>query len=558
MRDELQFYPTPEALARKAWSLFDNQSVSRVLEPSAGRGDLLFIRSDDDYDLRFRGAVVDTIEINIEHHPVLRDKGCRVVATDFLSYASPVLYSHIIMNPPFNKGVDHVLHAWDLLRDGELVAIINAETIKNPFSEKRKHLVRLIEDHGSVEFVQSAFEDPDSLRRTAVEVALVHLTRKTGIDIDINAFGLKEDQRDEVVLDDINPLALPESSIRNTVRAFNAAVKAMEASVKAEAIAGYYQGLIKVDYHGGGCGEVDADKVMHGYVPFSGVAKAISKRYDELKEHAWRRVFNSTDFTSRFSQKVQQSIQSQLSTLMEMEFTVENIHAVLEGLIESKTELDFQMFEEIFDEITRYHSDNREHYRGWKSNDKHKLGFKIRSTRFILPCSTTWSGDDIDWDMKRKLADFDRCFAMLDQKQTPNYGLVDAFKHERHDLLTRDRVSTDYFDLRFYAKAGTLHFFPTRKDLIDRLNRIVGKRRQWLPPEPSGATDSFWRQYEEAAKVQKQMDKLLEHVSCYRRFDDETVYRSHQEACDNLGYSLDQLVADHGPDDEFRLTCDAA
>lgn len=31
------------------------------------------------------------------------------------------------MTPPFASGVEHVLKAWNLLYDGELVAILNAE-----------------------------------------------------------------------------------------------------------------------------------------------------------------------------------------------------------------------------------------------------------------------------------------------------------------------------------------------------------------------------------------------------------------------------------------------
>ena len=65
------------------------------------------------YNAPWRRA--DVIEANLEYHDVLRGKGYHVVDLDFLAHSSAIGYSHIIMNPPFRYGVDHVLHAWSLL-----------------------------------------------------------------------------------------------------------------------------------------------------------------------------------------------------------------------------------------------------------------------------------------------------------------------------------------------------------------------------------------------------------------------------------------------------------
>lgn len=88
------------------------------------------------------------------------------------------MYSHCLMNPPFKYAVDHVIKAFNLLIHGELVAIVNAETIRNPCSKKKQLLVDWIAEYGSVEFIESAFTEPDTLRRTRVEVALIHLEKK--------------------------------------------------------------------------------------------------------------------------------------------------------------------------------------------------------------------------------------------------------------------------------------------------------------------------------------------------------------------------------------------
>ncbi len=529
--DAFQFYPTPAMLAIKAWHMFDKGAIRRVLEPSAGRGDLLEPLKER---TRYSRVTVDTIELNIAHHPTLREKGYRVVDTDFLNFQSPVGYSHIILNPPFHAGVDHVLHAWDILRDGQIVAILNAETINNPHTEKRKQLVRLIEQFGRVEYVESAFQDPDTLRKTDVRVALVHLKKTTAIEFDVTAFLSKDDRDGDMAINPPQELALPNSTIKNTVRAFGAAVKAMEKAVYAEAEATYYARMIEVKPTENAPSDEDRPSLTQGRIKFSDVADTIAERYDALKEHAWRKVLASADFTSRFSRKVRSDIQQQIDQLIQMEFTVENIYALLGGLIESKTELDYQMLEDIFDQITRYHSDNVHFYRGWKSNDEHKLGCKIRAKRFILPHMKNYSGDGIDYRAKETLTDIDRAFALMDGKTEPDFGMVDVIDQYKSDLLAAKRLRSDYFDIRFYKGIGTVHFFPRRKDLVERLNRVVGRRRQWIPDRPS---DAFTAQYEQAEKVTRGMDDHLPKRTWGSPSDIER-YSAHAKACADLGIDL--------------------
>lgn len=66
------------------------------------------------------------------------------------------------------------------------VAIINAETIRNPFSQDRQRLCSLIECHGSVEFLQDEFTD-EVERTTSVEIALIYLEKIPGQYLDVDA-----------------------------------------------------------------------------------------------------------------------------------------------------------------------------------------------------------------------------------------------------------------------------------------------------------------------------------------------------------------------------------
>lgn len=119
--DDLQFYPTPPDLARRAWKKFKNKCFERVLDPSAGNGDLADADARKDEWGR-RSVKPDCIEIDISRHATLQSKGLKVVGLDFMTFTSGAIYSHIIMNPPFAVGAKHVLKAWDILWDGEIVA----------------------------------------------------------------------------------------------------------------------------------------------------------------------------------------------------------------------------------------------------------------------------------------------------------------------------------------------------------------------------------------------------------------------------------------------------
>src|SRR5664279_1485418 len=102
---DLQFYPTPSSLAYKAFRKFKNREVIRILEPSAGRGDLLvgFITG-----IHSRTDLIDAIEIDLDNQAVLRGKGINVIDADFLQFNGAAMYSHVLLNPPFLQGAEHV------------------------------------------------------------------------------------------------------------------------------------------------------------------------------------------------------------------------------------------------------------------------------------------------------------------------------------------------------------------------------------------------------------------------------------------------------------------
>ncbi len=532
---DFQFYPTPADLAARMISKFASSPLdrnARVLEPSAGNGDLvkaLVSAAEAKHSASMqnhhaywkRGSVnVDFIEIDMRKHAAIEGiEGTRggVIGLDFLQFSgSLAAYSHVLMNPPFKDGVHHVLKAWEGLYDGEIVALLNAETVRNPFSKERQHLASLIENHGDVEFVPDAFKGDGVEREADVEVAIVHLTKKADLQRDVVGDVLDTLQGDALhdtggagaYASQFNnqELAIPGDVIVMTERAFKAAVTAMRESVIASARAGHLSRLVgKTMAQRNG---EDADDKPQEMI--KSIREGITSGYEELKDRAWSEVLRSTKVSSKLSSNAQRRLESDFQRIKRLDFSASNVYAFLIGLIESQGDMHLQMACDCFDEITKYHEDNAVWYMGWKSNGKHRTaGRRIKMTRFILPrFNGTWGHKEPNYDGLQRLADFDKVFEVLDGKAVGStFGLSQLFRRCALDLAGGKRLSSDYFDVRWYPGRGTIHFFPRRKDLIDRLNRLVGRFRQWLPEREDMVSKDFWLAYERAEKFDEAIQR---------------------------------------------------
>lgn len=116
----LDFFPTPAAQAQKMIALANIKQGDRVLEPSAGNGNLADAAA-------AAGAVVDVIEISPQLQEILKAKGFNLVDTNFDNFNPEQPYDAIIMNPPWSNNLDikHVMKAYEMLKSGgTLVAIM--------------------------------------------------------------------------------------------------------------------------------------------------------------------------------------------------------------------------------------------------------------------------------------------------------------------------------------------------------------------------------------------------------------------------------------------------
>lgn len=163
------FFPTPEKAAEKvladaSFHVDDSEPPLRVLEPSAGTGNLAKLCvhdepvSQDSWGRPLttrRRTIVDCIELQPHLADQLKAQGIynRVTCADFLQVQPDPsrLYDRIVMNPPFDRerDIDHVMHAMKFLKeDGILIAIMSAGT---EFRQTKKAVAfrKLMEDLGA-------------------------------------------------------------------------------------------------------------------------------------------------------------------------------------------------------------------------------------------------------------------------------------------------------------------------------------------------------------------------------------------------------------------------
>lgn len=117
-----QLFPTPPELAQRMVELAELQICHRILEPSAGTGNILKA-----IDIHANKGGIVAVEINQELCRHLNIEDVQNLCRDFLSCNGELgQFDRILMNPPFANGQDiaHINHALHMLKPGgRLVAI---------------------------------------------------------------------------------------------------------------------------------------------------------------------------------------------------------------------------------------------------------------------------------------------------------------------------------------------------------------------------------------------------------------------------------------------------
>lgn len=167
------FFPAPLSLIERLLSLADLNINQTILEPSAGKGDIL-----DAIANRFSNQMpLFAVELNSTLREILILKGYNLIGTDFLQIKDKN-FDRIVMNPPFENGqdVEHVMHALELLNsDGRVVAIMSEGVFFRQFKKDVAFRKLLMEKNAYIsEPIKEAFKDGFNSTGVAVRIVAIN------------------------------------------------------------------------------------------------------------------------------------------------------------------------------------------------------------------------------------------------------------------------------------------------------------------------------------------------------------------------------------------------
>ena len=170
----IDFFPTPAAVAHRMAKLARIGKGDRVLEPSAGNGNLADAAA-------AAGGEVDVIEISSQLRDILTAKGYTVVDHDFMGFTPEQPYQAILMNPPFSKRQDaeHIMRAFGMLAAGGALVAIAGEGVFFGSDKAAQHFRDWLDQHGAeVEKLEGGtFQDNALLAQTSANARLIVLRK---------------------------------------------------------------------------------------------------------------------------------------------------------------------------------------------------------------------------------------------------------------------------------------------------------------------------------------------------------------------------------------------
>lgn len=459
---QADFYPTPKELGKKMLQGIDLGFISTVLEPSAGKGDLIrclaeesiaqehrynphtlnvdaieidpYIRSilkyefgsarrqeiqhtlrgfEDRtrYDYKFDKEVglndeEKTARAQLRYESSLRGRiDLHIVHDDFLTFVSRKTYDLILMNPPFSASCEHLLKAIELLKccGGKIRCLLNAETVRNPYSAQRQLLQQYLEEYGAeVEILADAFKDAE--RQTDVTVALVR------IDIPRPTYHseiysrLKEASNIEQPQTEATELTLTDF-LENIVQQFNFETDVGIALIRE------YLGMRPYLMESIPPGQYsDSTLVLSVGTDHRSRGPHINDFLRLTRRKYWNALFHNDKFMGKLTSELRQKYYDMVGKLVNYDFTLFNIQQIS---LEMNAELSqgiqdtiFKLFERFTVEHSWYPetSKNVHYFNGWKANKAHKVNSKI-----ILPVNGIFS--DYSWSDAFEVSHAEACIS---------------------------------------------------------------------------------------------------------------------------------------------------
>ena len=471
--DNKDFYPTPNNLISKMWNKLDKRrSTNYILDPEAGKGNILeWIKEQN----RYSHLHLCAIENDNNLRAVLQSKEyINVIDSDFLTFASPEKFDVILMNPPFSDGEYHLLKAIDIMYNGQIVCLLNAETIKNPYSNVRKSLVAKLKSlNAEVEYLSDTFVSAE--RRTDVDIALIYINIVRDV---------KDDMIDNLEKSNGPKLETIEEKFDITEKdnIFNI-VKDFEnmREIGINTISSFYTNYKIHDYLSIKILNHESDD--RGSLTYR-LSNDVNIFLTELRKKYWRKILSFSNIYKRLTTKKIDEFNELLKNNSALDFTVSNINHFIKNLVLTYEDTLTQATVDIFDAMSRkyaydknYHEKSTHYFDGWKTNEAYKVGMKV-----INPTYTNvigWGGKwNLDYRFAQKLDDIDKVMNYFDTET--EYTSMSKAIHDSFALGENKNIESTYFIVTIYKK-GTIHFKFKSEDILRRFNITACKGKNFLP-----------------------------------------------------------------------------
>ncbi len=516
-----EFYPTPPDLIAKMIKGVDLDTVRYVLEPSAGKADIptfLSIAKEYIYDRwRYRNMdmskqeimdyivehdVVDKMRssseighqyykdyldidcIERDHHlkALIENRGFRVIASDFLKFDGDKKYDLIIMNPPFSNGDEHLLHAIKIGKKygGQIICLLNAETIKNPYSNKRKDLIRQLDEFGATyEFIENAFLTSE--RPTGVGVVIVRFKIPSPFDSSHSKLW-DELQNQSFEAEEADPITdlIDEEYRRQEVELYKKELEVGKRLIcEYNALLPYLSSTFKA-----GKNEPILWLSVGSNNDYSYKQIDFNQYLKKLRYKYWYELLHNPKFMGNLTSNLRQQYFERITELSNFDFSFSNICTVQIDILKNMVQGVEDKILDLFESFTYRHSTecekNIHYFNGWKTNKAFMINKKV-----IIPYLRAW--DDIwkkfkyNYEILSFFSDIEKTLDFLDQGSTIDCVNMANFFNYYEDLQQTKGLHFKYFDLNFYKK-GTCHITFTNDEVIKKLNIFGCQKKGWLPP----------------------------------------------------------------------------
>lgn len=555
---EQGFYPTPPEVADLLLEGIEWEKGPVVLEPSAGTGNIVHAVLKEFYESRYRYCDakinVDCVEIDphlrsvlryefmgekeqdlwkqkkaledkktydrernqyreLNYHDsallksvtegikVLQSGDVRIVHDNFLDFDTFKQYDVIVMNPPFADGDAHLLKAIQLQsRSGGIIrCILNAETIRNPFTNRRRLLQKqLLDMNAEVTFHQNAFSDGE--RKTDVEIAIVKIEIPAVKNESVIFDRLKKAYSIDEPTADVHDMTVSDF-MEQIVSLYKVECNAgIDLIREYAAMKPYILGSFEKDEHYNYptltlcVGE--PGRLSRGTVPnVNDYLRLVRSKY-------WQALFTNKEFIGRLTSNLREKYMGKIEQLANYDFTLFNIQSIAAEMNAEMGKGIEDTIVALFDKMTEQHAwypetaKNVHYYNGWKTNKVHKINSKVILPIYGVFATYAWTSETFRVaEAERTIADIEKVFDYLDGNITAPVSLHGALQRACEEGRTRN-IQCKYFDVTLYKK-GTMHIRFHNQELVDRFNIYCCRKKNWLPPNYGNVAYSDMSQEEQ-------------------------------------------------------------